>query len=259
MSNRLPLKTEDEKAFAATFRKLTGRHSSWNVWCDFVVLFACSISCAIDLAEERWKPRTEQYNNTLEKYTDAERDIIAELCAQTVAALEKNPAQDFLGSLYMALDFGNSWTGQFFTSFNVGYMMASMTDAGREVQSGEKPYVSVNDCCCGAGCMLIATAHAYRTERKGNYQTDMLFVGQDIDYTVGLMAYIQLSLLGCAGYIVIGNSLTEPLTGCDLLPDAKHRTNIWFTPMFFSPTWTKRRFAAYEALAVVPIGSPDSE
>ena len=65
-----------------------------------------------------------------------------------------------------------------------------------------------------------------------NYQQDAVFVGQDIDANVAMMAYIQLSLLGCPGYIKIGNSLTEPMTGHVLFGDGKETT--FYTPMFFS-------------------------
>ena len=53
--------------------------------------------------------------------------------------------------------------------------------------------------------------------------------------TVALMCYIQLSLLGVAGYVKIGNSITDPIT------DKDSYENYWFTPMYFSPVWTMRR------------------
>ena len=68
-----------------------------------------------------------------------------------------------------------------------------------------------------------------------NYQNHLLVVAQDIDETVALMCYIQLSLLGVAGYVKVGNSLTEPMTGND------NKENYWFTPMYFSNVWVLRR------------------
>ena len=68
-----------------------------------------------------------------------------------------------------------------------------------------------------------------------NYQNHVLVVAQDIDKTVALMCYIQLSLLGVAGYVKVGNSLTEPMT------DNDNKENYWYTPMYFSPVWTMRR------------------
>ena len=68
-----------------------------------------------------------------------------------------------------------------------------------------------------------------------NFQNHVLVVGQDIDFTVAMMCYIQLSLLGVAGYIKVGNSLTEPMTTDDTTK------NYWFTPMYLSTVLRTRR------------------
>ena len=68
-----------------------------------------------------------------------------------------------------------------------------------------------------------------------NYQNHVLVVGQDIDEIVALMCYIQLSLLGVAAYIKIGNTFTEPMDPNDTTE------NYWFTPIYFSDVWTTRR------------------
>ena len=47
-----------------------------------------------------------------------------------------------------------------------------------------------------------------------------------------MMAYLQLSLLGCPGYVVIGNSLTEPMTGHVLFGEDSERA--FYTPMFYT-------------------------
>ena len=102
-------------------------------------------------------------------------------------------------------------------------------------------WVSVNDCACGAGATLIAFANECML-RDINYQTSVLFVAQDIDLVTGCMCYIQLSLLGCPGYVVIGNTLTDPglsLDGRGLIP--VHGENIWYTPFYFTDIWHHRR------------------
>ena len=60
-------------------------------------------------------------------------------------------------------------------------------------------------------------------------------MAQDIDEIVALMCYIQLSLLGVAAYIKVGNSLTEPMSTDD------NGENYWFTVMYFSDVWAMRR------------------
>lgn len=85
---------------------------------------------------------------------------------------------------------------------------------------------------------MIAAVHTARTalEKENlNYQNHILIIGQDIDLTVALMCYIQISLLGVAGFIKVGNTLTEPMDPSDSIK------SYWFTPMYFSEVWTRRR------------------
>lgn len=64
---------------------------------------------------------------------------------------------------------------------------------------------------------------------------NVLVVAQDIDEIVALMCYIQLSLLGVAAYIKVGNTFTEPIA------DGDSMKNYWFTMMYFSDVWATRR------------------
>ncbi len=53
-------------------------------------------------------------SNVSEEWTN-----LAKCFAIVVEALERNPEQDFLGELYMELELGNHWKGQFFTPYCV--------------------------------------------------------------------------------------------------------------------------------------------
>lgn len=120
-----------EKAFLDAFGRLTNRHRAWDVWRDFIIMFACSLSNPLDKEHRAARKQLEKANL--------------------------------------------------------------------------------------------------------NHQNHLLVVAQDIDETVALMCYIQLSLLGVAGYVKVGNSLTEPIT------DNDDKENYWFTPMYFSNVWVLRR------------------
>lgn len=50
------------------------------------------------------------------------------LAAYVVMALEDNPEQDFLGSVFMELNFGNKSTSQFFTPYHICELMAKVTE-----------------------------------------------------------------------------------------------------------------------------------
>lgn len=226
-----------EKEFLRIFKQLTYRHSTWRVWNDFVTMFACALSNPVD--KEHYDKREELYLQIIKRYNKQEQPLFSELVAYTIAALEENPEQDFLGGIFMSLNLGNEHKGQFFTPYHVCVLMAEITmgDIVQEVK--DKGFISINDPCCGGGATLIAGIHTARKklEKAGmNFQNHLLVVAQDIDMTVALMCYIQLSLLGVAGYVKIGNSLTEPMTEND------SRENYWYTPMYFSQVWTMRRF-----------------
>ena len=72
---------------------------------------------------------------------------------------------------------------------------------------------------------------------------DALYVAQDIDRTAALMCYIQLSLLGCAGYVVIGDSLLHPIVGpgrSPLLISPTPEQEIWLLPALYDEVWCAR-------------------
>lgn len=227
---------ESTDEFVREFNKLMTSRAAWEVWADFVTLSAISISNAVD--KKHFKVREKEYMAVQSKYTKNEMTIISRLFALTVMALEREPWQDFLGSLYMNLDLGNHWKGQFFTPYDVTRAMAKITGGNIERQISEKGYISVNDCACGGGATLIAMAEeAYMQlkDTKLNWQNHIMFIAQDIDAITAKMCYIQLSLLGCAGYVKIGDSLSDPIREGD--SDEKY----WYTPMWFSDVWHYRR------------------
>lgn len=155
-------------------------------------------------------------------------------------ALEHNPDQDFLGKMYMDLELGNHWKGQFFTPYDICRVMAEITMGKVKQQVDKQGYITVNDPTCGAGATLIAAVNLMRREGV-NYQNHALVVGQDIDRIVGLMCYIQLALLGCSGYITIADTLTNPVCGSAMQPYEKENQEFWYMPMYFSEVWRLRR------------------
>ena len=223
------------------FDRVDQSHSRWQTWADFVVMAAIAISNTVDKlhAEER----ENQYLAISRKYKPKDMQLFAEILAEVVAGMEQNPDQDFLGEMYMALELGNDHAGQFFTPYNVCRMMAKMTYGDMLTAQIERDgWISVNDPACGAGALLVAFANEC-LERKINYQTSVLFVAQDVDMIVGCMCYLQLSLLGCAGYVTIDNTLTHPQTSHDargLIP--VDSGNVWYTPFYFRTEWHMRRF-----------------
>lgn len=232
--NHIRLDTEQQKGIYERFCCLADRYGRWEVWADFITMSACSL-CLSDRQK-----REEEYANVVRRYTPDETQRLAEMFALVVEALERNPSQDFLGDLFMRFDLSNTWKGQFFTPYHLCQCMASLTAGNLKNQLQQQPWLSVNDPAVGAGALLIAFAQEC-LRQEVNFQTDVLFVGQDVDRTAAMMSFVQLSLLGCPGYIVIGDSLLHPAVGPSvLLPIPQEGQEIWYTPVFFTDTWQLR-------------------
>ena len=230
---------EREKEFLDIFNSLCETRSGWQVWTDLITAMAIALSNALEKNPDKKAERENEFNSCIEHLGGMEKP--SELFAIIVTALEENPEQDFLGGLFMKLQLGSHWHGQFFTPYNVCELMSRINLDHIKETVGRNGYVTVNDCACGAGATLIAAANVMR-ENKVNYQNCALFVAQDVDRIAGLMCYIQLSLLGCAGYVVIANSLTSPTVGVDvLLPHEQKGQEFWYTPMYYRDIWHYRR------------------
>lgn len=236
---------ESQKIIVKQMESLTGKHSGWEVWQDFIVMSAISIANTVGGPHR--DAREKEYASRAKKYTAREIEVFAEMLSEVVVAMERNPDQDFLGELFMALELGNEWKGQFFTPYSVCRAMAAITySEDLRTRIEQNGWVSVNDPACGAGALLLAFANECR--RPGNeinFQTSVLFVAQDIDFLAGCMCYIQLSIMGCPGYVVIDDTLAHPATSYDargLIP--RDGSNIWYTPMYFRDVWHWRRIWA---------------
>jgi hypothetical protein len=227
--------------FQKVFSKLCNTKSSWQAWSDFVEMTAIAISNRFEVREKIRYQREQRYLDIIGQYGKSEQALFPELLGILVMSLEREPEQDFLGEMFMALELGSHWKGQFFTPYSVCKMMAKVNvnidDAKGKIE--KQGYISVNDPACGAGATLIAARN--QLQQAGIGSTEAFFIGQDIDRTAAMMCYIQLSLLGCAGYVVIADTLTNPVTGPLLWPNLTEQHDAWFMPFNFTdPVWAVR-------------------
>lgn len=235
-----------QKEIVKLFSAFDGSKNRRKIFDDFLVMTACMLSNTADPIH--YDEREKLYMQFAGQYKKSELDIFARMIAEIVNGLEENPDQDFLGEMYMALDFGSSAAGQFFTPYSVCQCTAALVSDYKVLESkiADQGFVSVTDPACGAGALLAAFANDC-LRHDINPQTQCLVIAQDIDFTVGCMCYIMMSFMGLAGYVVIGDTLCHPNTTRDrrgLIP-VDDCSRIWYTPMFMSSDlWVGRRMAA---------------
>lgn len=212
------------KELSSLLRDNSYRHRLHTVFSDFVELAALSISNAVDRTQ--YDAREARYMQIVGSYTPEEVQRFPRMLAVLVDWLEQGFA-DCLGELFMTLELGNHWKGQFFTPYPICTLMAGLTlgDARAEVE--RSGFVTVSDPASGAGAMLLAMAEAIQ-EQGINYQRAMHATAVDVDATAVHMSYVQLSLTNCPALVVHGNSLT--------LKEWGH----WATPAHILGGWDRR-------------------
>ncbi|WP_336844165.1 N-6 DNA methylase [Providencia rettgeri] len=212
------------REFVRLFDETARYHNRARVFDDFIHCAAIALHNGIPC----------QYSGTLEQryleiirgYEQADTGRLARLLALTVEALTAEP-HDFLGRVFMALNMGDAHRGQFFTPWHVTQLMAQLSCADLVAQLQTKPYVTACEPCCGAGGMTIAIAG--RVKQAGFSPAHHLWVScTDIDAVARCMAYVQLSLLGIAGEVVLGNVLAD------------ERREVWYTPAHYLGNWSFR-------------------
>lgn len=207
--------------------RFASRYSRWQVWNDFLGLSALSLANVVPGPEK--EGREERYRSIMAGYRKEEQELFPQMLGLVVLALEEDPEQDFLGSLYHYMNLQQEQKGQFFTPYHIAEFMSQLQFA-EDGKAGldERGYISVSDPACGAGAMLIAFANVAR-KHGINYQKHVLFVAQDVDRTAAMMCYIQLSLLGCPAVVAIGDSLAEPFPHSD--------NEVWYTLFYHLNQW----------------------
>lgn len=189
------------KQFIGLFLQ-TGRHlRRWEVFSDFLSLAASEL----DLARVRTPESMERCRKICGRYDAADISNMHELFWLMVCALEAK-FHDFLGAIFMDLEFGDGGRGQYFTPYCVQSLMARMLIPGIRDTIAREGIVSVSDPASGSAGMLIAYAECL-LEADINSSAHMFGSCIDIDPVAADMAFIQLSLLGIAAEVVTGNTL----------------------------------------------------
>ena len=123
---------EFQKEFLKIMDKFSRRYSKWQIWNDFLYLAAVSLANTV-LALERAE-REKRYLEMINKYEKEYQMLFPELLAAMTMALDSNPEQDFLGTIYHMLNLHQEQKGQFFTPYDISRFMAKLQMADRDLE-----------------------------------------------------------------------------------------------------------------------------
>ena len=206
------------------------KHSIWQVFEDFVILSACSVSNAVDFLHR--EEREKVYLDTIKKYTKKEVEEFPKMFALLVEALEQElsvrGSSDVLGRLYHDLELHNKWRGQFFTPQSIADMMAEMSISDHDADIKQRGYITVCEPCCGSGVMILGIAKALLKSHYSPSQ-NLVVTAVDLDLKCTCMAYIQLSLYGIPAVIEHADTLA-----CKVF-------SRWYTPVYILDGWLFRQ------------------
>ena len=203
--NRFRTYQDIKKEFIGIVNALGYKHNGYEVFEDFLIMYACAISNSVDPLHR--KEREAMFLERQAKYDKDERECFVKLIALLVEGLDRGQySADMLGEIYHELNFQNSAKGQFFTPIEISRLMAqiSLNDCEKQIKSNG--FITVCDSTCGSGAMVIAAANIV-AERSQNPSEEMCALAVDKDLKCAMMTYIQLSLLGIPAVVVHGDSL----------------------------------------------------
>lgn len=207
------------------FQELSYKHSLWEVYSDFLEMSAIVISNSLDIRNHR--TREERYLEIVKKYTKEELAIFPKLLVELAHALEEK-VSDVLGELFMEMELGGKWQGQFFTPYHVCLATAEISFQGVDKIIEEIGYITVNEPACGGGAMILAFAEIMK-KHGYNPQEQMKVICNDLDLKAVHMSYIQLSLLGIPAMVYHMNTLSMEMF------------SEWKTPLWLLGGWTYKK------------------
>lgn len=230
-----------QKAFIKLIEENARRYRRHEVFRDFCELAALSFSNAVDPLQ--FDGREARYLEIVRRYEPDEVKRFPIMIGHIVESLSCG-FHDSLGQIFMAMELGDHWKGQYFTPYSVAYMMAKMTLTDVHSLIENKGFFTLNEPTVGGGAMVIGVANALHDEGL-NYQQVMHVTAQDIDETAVHMAYVQLSLLHIPAIVIHGNSLWPDKTWAH-----------WVTPAHVLGMWDVKLRRRERAEAAEDVDSP---
>jgi len=133
-----------KKAMLKLFNEFNYKYSLWDVFQDFSFIAAACFSNKVDLLN--FKKREDEYFRIIKKYEHKDLDKFAKLLAELIDTLDRDQG-DILGEIFMELDLGSHFKGQFFTPYQVSLATAELMIGDTDIQKiiDQQGYVTLNE------------------------------------------------------------------------------------------------------------------
>lgn len=217
-------------------KKLEGlyvSHGRYEVLDDWFAVMALAIVQACSEHNESWQKREASYLDIVKHYSSEELNVFKDCFSMLVSIMnedaKKGCFKDWLGEIYMESCTASKQSGQCFTPYSVGKLLASISLNEQGIAHGYSKLVTLNDPCVGSGCLPIA--YCEELYRLGiNYQKQLYVEANDVDERCFHMTYIQLSLLGVRAKVQWKNTLSQEMY------------DEWMTPFLVLNTFNTKQF-----------------
>ena len=199
-----------------------GKYDARDTFKDFVIMFAIAIKNKFNYEQMD----EDEYLRIVKRYNKKELDIFTKLAAEMIQEkLREDKIEDILGEIFMTINANSKRNGQFFTPIHIAELMSKI--ALNKENFHNKNFITSTDSSCGSGVMLLAMANCL--DKQGfDYRSRFFAECRDIDFLCFCMTYIQLSLSGIPGRVILG----------DTLQDEKRK--IFYTPQYYLGNWKEK-------------------
>ncbi len=199
-----------------------GKYEIIEVFKDFVTVYAIAIKNGFHYDQKD----EDIYFKTINKYKKTELNIFPKLIDELIRLyMQEQNIRDILGEIYFQIGAIKEESQQFFSPKELAIMSALIVND--YLCKKKEKFNIIYDPTCGSGTLLLYYANVLMS--KGiDYAKEAFYLGQDIDFVCFCMSYIQMSLYGMPGLVILGNTLT-------LKTD-----KVFYTPEFFIGEWKQK-------------------
>jgi hypothetical protein len=194
----------ETQAFIKKLKALEPSKSTAEKFRDFCELAYCAYAKPM-AAPEQHEILEARYMHIVGTYRN--KDAIRAYPELIVLVSQGIEFGDFLGTVAAEIGALNGDQGQFFTPFEVSYLMAQMLFGDIDETIEAQGYLTVQEPASGSGGMILALAKTMR-QRGYNPNTQLFVCAIDISAQCFWMCYLQLALAGIPAQVIRGNSLS---------------------------------------------------